>query len=82
MAQEQSGNESYNTVVPLNRPAMFVLPLLQESYQLAFKPVPWLPNLRLRIWEYEERYPDGLGVLGVEPFVEQINQGLEWFPPI
>lgn len=37
--------------VPLNQETVFVLPLLQP-YRLFFKPVPWLPNLRVQFYVY------------------------------
>lgn len=39
-------------IVPLNQESIFVFPLVSGSYQLIVVPVPWLPNLRIQIWQY------------------------------
>lgn len=53
LAQVINREEICSRVVLLNRETILSFPLLTASYHLAFTPVGWLPNLTVKVYEYQ-----------------------------
>lgn len=53
------GIELDSKVAPLNMGKVLVLSELAASYQLEFDAVPWLPNLKITVWEYQGGWEAG-----------------------